>query len=70
MRYDRGKCLLKLVLRRKGMSQAELSRRTGINYSQLNGYANDRNEMKVSEAKSIMSELDCDLDDLYEFPPK
>jgi len=55
------------VLARKRMKMAELSRRTGIAYSTINNFANERIErMDLKTLARICSVLDCQPGDLLE----
>lgn len=70
--YTVTKCLLGTLLQTgpKPMSQAELSRRTGINKSQISAYVNQRyaNPMDLAHARSIASALELTSPyDLYEW---
>lgn len=70
MKYVAGKCLLNEILAKAGMTQADLSVRTGISRSQINGYKRNRTEMTLSVAKTIAAALNCSIEDLYEWISK
>ena len=58
------------VLARKRMKMAELSRRTGIAYSTINNFANERVErVDLKTLARICSALDCQPADLLECMP-
>ncbi|MGG2091308.1 helix-turn-helix transcriptional regulator [Bacillus sp. S13(2024)] len=62
-----GRCLLQKILDDHGLSQLELSLKTGISASQLNDYTKNRKTMTLKTAKRIANALNCYIDDLYEF---
>ncbi len=58
------------VLARKRMKMAELSRRTGIAYSTINNFANERVErVDLKTLARICTALDCQPADLLECAP-
>lgn len=58
------------VLARKRLKMAELSRRTGIAYSTINNFANERIErVDLKTLARICSALDCQPGDLLECVP-
>jgi putative transcriptional regulator len=58
------------VLARRRMKMAELSRRTGIAYSTINNFANERIErVDLKTLARICSALDCQPGDLLECVP-
>lgn len=58
------------VLARKRLKMAELSRRTGIAYSTINNFANERVErVDLKTLARICSALDCQPADLLECMP-
>ena len=58
------------VLARKRLKMAELSRRTGIAYSTINNFANERIErVDLKTLARICSTLDCQPGDLLECVP-
>jgi putative transcriptional regulator len=65
-----GKCLLLNILKRKHMTQAELSDITGIARSQINEYIANTRKMSLANAKLIAHVLKCPIDDLYEWKIK
>ncbi|WP_353057549.1 helix-turn-helix domain-containing protein [Paenibacillus illinoisensis] len=66
-----GDCRLQYLLDRAGMSQAELSRRTGLSPQYINGLINERwkrGVMKLDKARLICAALKIDNPfDLYEW---
>jgi putative transcriptional regulator len=62
-----GQCLLQQLLDKRKMSQAELSRRTGISTQQISDYINNRRIMSLKNARIISRALDCIIDDLYKW---
>lgn len=60
MAYIATKCLLGHLLKNSGISQAELSRRTGIHKSQISAYVNMRygKTMEIAHARTISAALD------------
>lgn len=67
MAYKPGRCLLQILLSDRGMTQMELADRLGMPRAQINDYAMNRSFMSLKNAKSIAAELDCIIDDLYEW---
>lgn len=62
-----GKCLLQQMLHKRGLSQLELSQKTGISTSQISDYIHHRRVMTLQTAKRISHALKCYVDDLYEW---
>ncbi|MED3562356.1 helix-turn-helix transcriptional regulator [Bacillus xiapuensis] len=63
-----GRCLIPNLLKRKGMTQADLAVITGISPTQINGYiSGERQSMTLRTAKKIACTLNCSIDDLYEW---
>ncbi|MGG1641821.1 helix-turn-helix domain-containing protein [Paenibacillus sp. NRS-1782] len=60
MAYKATKCLLGHLLKNAGLSQAELSRKTGIHKSQISAYINMRygKTMEIAHARTISEVLD------------
>lgn len=67
--YRIGKCLLKLRLNERRMTQRQLSDITGISEQQLSNYSSGLYYMSVEKAKNISNILGCDIEDLYEWIP-
>lgn len=65
-----GKCLLPNILKRKRMTQVELSVLTGIATTQINEYIANTRGMSLANAKLIAHYLNVSMDDLYEWKIK
>ncbi|MFM1655534.1 helix-turn-helix domain-containing protein [Brevibacillus sp. B_LB10_24] len=65
--FTRGKCLLKPLLDRVGISQAELARRTGISERMISYYVKDQKPMSVDAMYTISRVLNCRMEDLYQW---
>jgi putative transcriptional regulator len=61
-----GRCLLKPLLKRAGITQTELARRIGKSPQMISHYANNRKAMDLETAFNIADVLDCSTNDLYE----
>jgi putative transcriptional regulator len=62
-----GKCLLGDRLKKAGLTQTQLAERTGIPKSQISEYVNARHIMTLERAKIISHELNCSIEDLYQW---
>lgn len=62
-----GKCLLSLILIRKGMTQVDLAVKTNIRPQQLSTYMNNKTVMSLPNARKIALALNCRIEDLYEW---
>jgi len=62
-----GRCLLQKLLHKRGLTQSDLSEKTGISTSQISDYINHRRIMTLQTAKRIAYVLRCHIDDLYEW---
>lgn len=60
-----GKCLLLELLQKKGMTQSELSIKTGITESQISLYISGKRKMSYLSAVKISCVLKCHAEDLY-----
>ncbi|WP_342439287.1 helix-turn-helix transcriptional regulator [Paenibacillus sp. FSL L8-0436] len=69
--YVVGECRLRVLLKERKLSQAELGRRTGIHRSQIGHWINDRKRvgvMGLDKARMIAEVLGLDSPyDLYEW---
>lgn len=65
--YVAGRCKLRELLAEMNMTQQELANRTGIHKQHISGYINNKRKMNLSTAKTIASELNRPIDDLYEW---
>lgn len=61
------RCNLKRLLVQREMTQTELADRLGITVQQINKYALNQRLPNVEITKSILVELDCSFDDLFDF---
>jgi transcriptional regulator with XRE-family HTH domain len=62
-----GRCQLRKILRRIGMTQTELAERSGKAEAKISDYCNDKSVMSLGTAALIASIVGCHIDDLYEF---
>lgn len=60
-----GRCLLRLRRKERGITQADLSARTGISENMIGHYENNRRTMSLLNAKKIADALNCQIEDLY-----
>lgn len=63
----RGVCQLDILLLKSGMTQTQLSLRTGISQRMISYYANNKKRMNVDAAKAISTALNCSIEDLYKW---
>lgn len=64
-----GRCLLQQRLNEFGITQQQLADRLHMPISQISDYVNNRKKMSLRNAKSIAAEINCYIDDLYEWVP-
>lgn len=64
------KCLLLDILRRRGMTQVDLSDKTGISTTQINEYIAGTRKMSLANCKLIAHVLKVPMDDLYDWKIK
>lgn len=62
-----GKCLLSDRLLEADLTQTELAELTMIPKSQISEYVNNKHTMSLETAKRISHELNCNIEDLYEW---
>ena len=62
-----GKCLLADRLRKEHLTQSELAELTRIPKSTISEYVNNKHIMSLVTAKTIAHELNCNIEDLYEW---
>lgn len=61
-----GQCLLSQQLTRSGMTQQQLSYKTGISHQQISDYCNNRRMMSLKNAFRIARSIpNCRVEDLY-----
>lgn len=65
-----GKCLLLELLQKRGMTQSELSEKTGITESQVSLYISGKRKMSYLSAVKISLALKCHAEDLYVWEEK
>lgn len=70
MAYSKGRCLLKSLLHKAGMTQTELAKRSGISRGMIVKYISNASPIPIDKAKTITSILNCAMDDLYEWVEK
>jgi len=64
------RCLLPQLLKRRGISQADLSQRTGLSETTISQYANNHRVMSLANAKTIAATLKVTMDELYTWVEK
>ncbi|PPA87938.1 XRE family transcriptional regulator [Brevibacillus laterosporus] len=67
MTFKVGRCRLYERLKIADMTQTDLAEKIKMKRQQISDYANNRNVMSLSNAKSIAYALNCHIDDLYEW---
>lgn len=65
--YRVGRCLLGKILEDARMSQSELAMRLMTTRQQINSYVLNKRVMTLETAKNVSAELNCCIEDLYEF---
>ncbi|OME55092.1 helix-turn-helix domain-containing protein [Paenibacillus odorifer] len=70
VKVSRGRCLLQDWLDLKGMSQAELSRRTGYAARMISFYCSGSRPMSTNAMYIISRVLGIHMEDLYEWKMK
>lgn len=70
MAYSVERCLLKELLRKRGMTQAKLAELMEISPQQIQHYVQTNRVMSLVVAKNISAILGCSIDDLYEWNNK
>ena len=70
MKYRRGKCLLRDLLRKRGLTQTVIVDRTGYDKSIVSKYVNGSRRMGFDTAKTIAVAINSTIDDLYEWIPE
>ncbi len=66
-KVSRGRCLLQYWLDRRGMSQAEFSRRTGINKRMVSFYCQNDKKMSIEAMYQAARLLSIHMEDLYDW---
>lgn len=67
MPYTQGRCLLRVRLKERGITQSELARRAGYTRHAISHYANNRAQMSPEVMKNIAYVLGCTMEDLYQW---
>lgn len=62
-----GRCLLPQILKRAGLTQAELADRAGMSESTISHYVSKRRIMSLENAKNIADVLGVTIDELYQW---
>lgn len=70
MAYSRGRCLLKPLLKKVGLTQTELAKRTGISREMIVKYIAGTAPIPMDKAKTISHVLGCNMEDMYEWIEK
>ncbi|OOR12019.1 transcriptional regulator [Bacillus cereus] len=65
--YVVGKCRLNEILKEKRLTQVDLALKLGMAKQQIHSYANNDRVMSYQTAKNIASQLNINMEDLYEF---
>lgn len=66
-RASRGRCLLQFWLDQKGITQAELARRSGYNARMISFYCSNEKPMSVNAMYVISNILGIHMEQLYEW---
>lgn len=61
-----GRCLLREVLKSRGISQNKLAHETELTKFQISDYVRGRHIMNLQNAYKIAKTLNCKVEDLYE----
>ena len=67
MGFSQGRCLLKLRLAERHMSQSDLARKTGYSRQVISHYVHNRALMSPGVMRTIAHVLKCRMEDLYEW---
>ncbi|WP_084134512.1 helix-turn-helix domain-containing protein [Paenibacillus harenae] len=65
MHFSRGECLLRYWLKKRGITQAELSRRTGWSTRMISYWCNDERPMSAEAMYTAATILDIRMEQLY-----
>lgn len=69
MSFRVGRCLLRDLLRERGITQQQLADRLDMKTQQVSNYVTGQKQMSLKTAKAFAVALKCNIDDLYEFIP-
>ncbi|WLR53594.1 helix-turn-helix transcriptional regulator [Mesobacillus subterraneus] len=61
-----GRCLLRDILKVKGMNIQQLANRLGVSRQQISKYVNDKKKMSFETALNVAAVLDVSVMELYE----
>lgn len=61
-----GRCLLRDILKVKGMTIQQLANRLGVSRQQVSKYVNDKKKMSFETALNVAAVLDVSVLELYE----
>lgn len=62
-----GRCLLKVLLHHRGITQTQLAEKIGRSPQRIHDYASNRVMMSLETAANIANIIGCRIDDLYEW---
>ena len=65
--YKIGRCRLKELLKKRGFTYESFGNRVGLSIGHISDYANNRHVMGLELARNIADELNCAIEDLYEW---
>ncbi|MGR5882378.1 helix-turn-helix domain-containing protein [Bacillus cereus] len=65
--YVVGKCRLNEILKEKKLTQVDLALKLDMKKQQVHSYANNDRIMSYQTAKNIASQLNINMEDLYDF---
>jgi len=66
MRYELGRCLLRIRLQERGLKQQDIVDSLGYRKSEISEYANNKRIMSIEVAINIAKFLMCSVEDLYQ----
>lgn len=62
---------LKRILKKKNISQAEISRRTKVREATVSAFCHGRvKEARIKDLHALCKELECQVSDILEYVPK
>lgn len=64
------RCLLQVILDKKGIAQYQLAEKSGISASNISDYINNRRFMSLNTAMKVALSLNVSIDSLYEYKSK
>lgn len=69
MSVEVGRCLVRSLLRQRGMTQQQLAEKIGMTKQQVSVYVTNEQQMSLKTARRFALALNCHIDDLYEWLP-